>query len=95
MSRGKKIAILIFLSFIEIVFLSWIFEANLPHRSADVAAFTRYQDAPTEENKARWLKEREITQSEVRLRTSLGVSLAVGNLFLVMWTASRRIQKAT
>jgi hypothetical protein len=89
MRRTKKIAILVILFFCELVLLSWVFAPNLPRRSADVDAFTRYRNAPTEENKAIWLKERQKTEREVSIGTSLGVCAAVGNLFLITWVARR------
>jgi hypothetical protein len=99
MRIGKKTVLLVVLGFLEVVFLSWIFAANLPRRSADIDAFMRYQSAPTEENKAPWLKKREKTQSEVRLRVALGVCLAGGDLFLIGWvvrkgTKSSRVDDA-
>jgi hypothetical protein len=95
MRIGKKTVLLVVLGFLEVVFLSWIFAANLPRRSADIDAFMRYQGAPTEENKGLWLKEREKTQSEVRLRVSLGLCLAVGNLFLIGWVVRRGTKPST
>jgi len=90
MAIGKKAVSLVVLGFLEVVFLSWIFASNLPRRSADINASMRYQSAPTEENKELWLKERQKTQREVRLRVSLGVCLATGNAFLIGWVARRR-----
>lgn len=90
MGIGKKVVLLVVLGFLEVVFLSWVFASNLPRRSADIDAFMQYQRAPTEENKELWLKERQKTQSEVSLRVSLGVCLAVGNGFLIGWVARRR-----
>lgn len=87
--KGKMKIILILLVLLEVVFLSWAFASNLPRRSADVNAFMRYQNAPTEENKALWLKERQTTQSEVNLRVTLGVCLATANLILIGWVARR------
>jgi hypothetical protein len=95
MRTGKKTVLLLVLGFLEVVFLSWVVASNLPRRSADIDAFMRYQSAPTEENKNLWLKEREKTQSEVRLRVSLGVCLGVGNLFLMGWVARRRTKSST
>jgi hypothetical protein len=95
MRIGKKTVLLVVLGFLEVVFLSWIFASNLPRRSADIDAFRRYQSAPTEENKSLWLKEREKTQSEVRLRVSLGVCLAAGNLFLIGWVVRRGTKSST
>jgi len=95
MRIGKKTVLLVVLGFLEVVFLSWIFASNLPRRSADIDAFMRYQSAPTEENKSLWLKEREKTQSEVRLRVSLGVCLAAGNLFLIGWVVRRGTKSST
>jgi hypothetical protein len=90
MRKWKKAILVVALGFLEVIFLSWVFASNLPRRSADIDAFTRYQSVPTEENKERWYKEREKTQNEVRLRVVLGVCLAAGNLFLIMWVARRR-----
>jgi len=95
MRTGKKTVLPVVLEFLEIVFLSWVFASNLPRRSADIDAFMRYQGAPTEENRDLWRKEREKTQSEVRLRVSLGVCLAVGNLFLMGWVARRGTKSST
>jgi hypothetical protein len=95
MKTGKKIVLLVVLGFLEVVFLSWIFASNLPRRSDDIEAFRRYQGAPTEENKEVWLKERQKTQGEVRLRVSLGGCLAAGNLFLIVWVARRRTISST
>src|SRR5438445_12826643 len=83
MRIGKKTVLLVILGFLEVVFLSWVFASNLPRRRTDIDAFMHYQSVPTEENKELWLKERKKTQSEVRLRVSLGVCLAVGNLFVI------------
>lgn len=87
---GKKTILLVLLGFMEIVFVSWALASNVPHRSADINAFMRYQKEPTEENKALWLKERQTTQNEVRLRTSVGLCLAVANLFLIGWVVRGR-----
>jgi hypothetical protein len=95
MRIGKKIVLFVVLGFLEVVFLSWAFASNLPRRSADIDAFMRYQGVPTEENKELWLKERQKTQHEVRLRVSLGACLAVGNLFLIGWVARRRAIPST
>lgn len=91
----KKIVLTVVLGFLEIVFLSWVFASNLPRRSADIEAFTRYRNAPTEENRELWSKEREKTQNEVRLRVLLGVGLAVGNAFLIVWIARRKTISST
>lgn len=95
MRIGKKAVLLIVLAFLEVVFLSWVFASSLPRRSADIDAFMRYQNSPTEGNKALWLKERQKTQSEVTLRVTLGVCLAAGNLFLIGWVARRRTISST
>jgi hypothetical protein len=91
----KKVVLLLALGVLEVVFLSWVFASNLPRRSADIDAFTRYRNAPTEENKALWSKEREKTQNEVRMRVSLGVFLAAGNAFLIGWIARRKTISST
>ena len=95
MRTGKKTVLLLVLGFLEVVFLSWTFASNLPRRSADIDAFMRYRSAPTEENKELWLKERQKTQNEVTLMTSLGICLAVGNGFLMGWVARRRTKSST
>jgi len=95
MRIGKKIVLLVVLGFLEVVFLSWVFASNLPRRSADIDAFMRYQGTPTEENKELWLKERQKTRNEVRLRVSIGVCLGAGNLFLIGWVARRRTISST
>jgi hypothetical protein len=95
MRMWKKAVLIVTLGFLEVIFLSWVFASNLPRRSADIDAFTRYQSAPTEENKELWSKEREKTQNEVRLRVVLGVCLAAGNLFLIIWVAKRREVSST
>jgi hypothetical protein len=84
MSTWKKTILLVLLGFLEIVFLSWVLASNLPRRSADLAAFSRYQSAPTPENRELWLKEHQITQNEVDLRRSFGIILAIGNLILIV-----------
>lgn len=89
MRTWKKVTLIVVLAFLEMVFLSWGLASNLPHRRSEVDAFTRYESAPTQENKQLWNKERERTESEVRLRATLGVCLAVGNLFLIGWVARR------
>jgi hypothetical protein len=95
MRTGKKAFLLVVLGLLQVVFLSLVFASNLPRRPADIDAFMRYQSAPTEESKELWLKERQNTQREVRLRVSLGVCLAVGDLFLIGWIALRRITPST
>jgi hypothetical protein len=90
MKTRRKEILLVVLGFLEVVFASWIFASNLPRRSADIEAFRLYQSAPTEQNKELWLKERQQTQKEVTLRVSLGICLATGNLFLIVWVARRR-----
>jgi len=95
MKTGKKTVLLVVLGLLEVVFLSWTFAPNLPRRSADINAFMRYQSVPTEENKELWLKERQKTQNEVTLMTSLGVCLAVGNGFLMGWVVRRRAGSTT
>lgn len=91
MKAWQKMILLVGLSLAEVVFLSWILASNLPHRAADTAAYIRYQSNPSEENTRLWLAERQKTQREVNLRRSLGVSLAIGNLFFIAWAARRRI----
>jgi hypothetical protein len=90
MRSTKKAILLVVLGLLEVVFASWILASNLPRRSADIEAFTRYQNAPTDQNKELWLKERQQTQNEVRLRVFVGICLAAGNLFLIVWVARRR-----
>jgi len=90
MKIRKKTVALIVLALLEVAFVSWVFTPVIPRRSADVDAFRAYQKEPTEESKQLWLKERQTTQSEVRLRVSLGVCLAAGNLLLIGWIARRR-----
>jgi hypothetical protein len=90
MARTKKIAVLVVLAFLEIVFLSLVFASNLPRRRADIDAFWKYQNAPTEGNKQTWLKVRQETELEVRLRVFFGFCLATGNAFLIRWVAQRR-----
>jgi hypothetical protein len=72
-----------------------VFASNLPRRQADIDAFTRYQAAPTEENKELWRKEREKTLTEVRLREALGGCLAAGDFFLIVWVAKRQVVSST
>jgi hypothetical protein len=91
MKTGKKATLLVFLGFLEVVFLSWILASNLPRRSADLAAYMRYQSAPTSENKELWLKERQITQLEVKRRRYVGALLALTNLVLMGWVARKPI----
>jgi hypothetical protein len=88
MRIAKKAAILALLGLLEVVFLSWILASNLPRRSADVEAFTRYNNAPTPENRDLWLKERQITQNEVTRRRYAGAAFGFGNLLLIGWVAS-------
>ena len=85
MRTSKKTILLVVLGLLEVVFVSWVFAPILPRRVAEMDTFRVYQRAPTEENKKFWLKERQKTESEVRLRVSLGVCLAAGNLFLIGW----------
>jgi hypothetical protein len=95
MRMWKKAVLIVTLGFLEIIFLSLVFASNLPRRNADIDAFTRYQSAPTEENKELWRKEREKTQNEVRLSAALGGCLAAGNLLLIVWVARRRAVSST
>jgi len=95
MWTARKAILLVVMGLLEVVFLSWIFASNLPRRSADIDAFMRYQSAPTEENEKLWLQERQKTQSEVRLRKSVGACLALGNLLLIVWVARRRTKPST
>jgi|SRR5580658_9894264 hypothetical protein len=90
MTTGRKAVLLIFLAFLEIVFLSWVFASSLPRRSADIDAFMRYQSAPTEENKQLWLNQRHITENEVTQRRGVGTALALGDLFLMGWLVRKR-----
>jgi hypothetical protein len=91
MKKWKKTILLVLMGLLEIVFLSLVLASNVPRRSADLAAFSRYQSAPTPENRELWLKERQITQNEVDLRRFFGAVLGIGNLFLMRWVAKRRI----
>jgi uncharacterized ion transporter superfamily protein YfcC len=90
MRKSLKAVFLVVMSLLEIVFLSWVFASNLPRRSADIEAFSRYQAEPTEENEKLWQQERQKTLHEVRLRKSVGACLAVGNVLLMVWVARRR-----
>ena len=90
MGTMKKTFLLVVLALLEVVFVSWIVASNLPRRSADIEAFMRYQSAPTEQNKDLWLKERQKTESEVRLRVTVGVFLTIGNGFLIVWVLRKR-----
>ncbi len=85
-----KTTLLAVMGLLEVVFLSWIFASNIPHRSADISAFQQYRATPTEENKKRWLREREKTQREVTIRKSLGAFFAFGNALLMVWVARRQ-----
>jgi len=85
----KKIALLV-LGLLEVVFLALALASNVPTRSADLAAFSRYQTDPTDDNKERWLKERQTTEKEVKLRKYTGSFLALGNLCLIVWTARKQ-----
>jgi hypothetical protein len=78
------------LGLLEVISLSWVLASNIPHRSADVEAFMRYQSAPTTENKELWLKERQRTQNEITVRRYLGGCLALGNALLIGCVARRR-----
>jgi hypothetical protein len=90
MKRTKTIAILGALGLLEIIFLSWAIAANRPRRASEMAAFMSYQNAPTIENMALWLKERQVSEREVTLRRYSGGFLAVGNLGLIIYLARRR-----
>ena len=94
MWKSLKVMLLVVLGLLEMVFLSWIFASNLPRRSADIEAFARYQTAPTQENEKLWQREREKTQSEVRLRKSVGAGLAAANVLFIVWVARRRAKSA-
>ena len=93
MKTGKKAILLVILGFLEVVFLSWILASNIPHRSADVSAYMTYQSAPTSENKDLWLKERQITQLEIKRRRYFGAFLALGNLVLIGWVARKQKER--
>jgi hypothetical protein len=67
-SPPNKAVILGILGFLEVIFLSWAIAPNLPHRSAELKEFAKYQNAQTDENKEAWLKERKKT----KMRWSLG-----------------------
>jgi hypothetical protein len=89
MTRTGKISILFLLVFLEIVFLSLALGSHLPRRSSELEAFTRYQKAQTPQNRESWLKERQFSEREVKLRKGIGYSLAVLNLCLIIWVAKR------
>ena len=78
------------LGFLEVVFLSLVFSSSLPRRSADLESFWTYQKATTRENHEAWMKERQITLSEVRWTKFAGGTLAIGNLLLMGWLARKR-----
>jgi hypothetical protein len=90
MRTGTKTIIIVVLGFLEIVFLSWIFASNLPRRSADLEAFSLYQKVPTVENHDLWMKERLITENDLKRRRYSGTALAIGNAFLMGWLARKR-----
>ena len=85
MRTWKKAVLVAVLGFLELVFLSWVLASNLPRRAAEIEAFTSYENAPTEENKKLWTKEREKSENEVRLRMISGLCLSIGNAFLLWW----------
>jgi hypothetical protein len=85
----RKAIGLIFLAFLEIVFIAWIIAANAPRRATELAAFSRYQATLTPENKAIWIEEHRKSQQEVNIRRAAGAFLAVGNLVLIGWVARR------
>ena len=86
----KKTILLVVLGFLEMVVLSGLFASHLPRRSADLETFWRYQKTPTPENFDAWMKERQITLSEVRWTKFAAATLAIGNLLLMGWLARRR-----
>jgi hypothetical protein len=92
MRLAKKVTIFGIFALLEVLFLSWAIAPNLPHRSADLRAFAKYQSAPTDQNKDIWLKEQQSTQNEMKLRRYLGSTLAFGNIFVVVWLVRRRAQ---
>jgi hypothetical protein len=70
------------LAFMELVFLSMVVSPILPRRSADIAAFMKYANIPTAENKDLWLAERRKTEKEVTMTRSLGIALGLANAAL-------------
>ena len=89
MRKVPKIIFFAVMGLLELIFLSWIFASNLPRRSADLDALSRYQKTPTKENEELWLHERKNTQNELILRKSVGGCLALGNLILIVWVARK------
>jgi hypothetical protein len=90
MTVVKKAVILGILGFLELMFISWAIAPTVPHRSVELKEFAKYQDAPTDENKEIWLRERRRTRNEVMLRRAVGGGLGFGNLFLIAWAIRRR-----
>lgn len=90
MRRAGRVIMLSILGLLEVIFLSWAIAPNLPHRSADLREFAKYQSAPTDQNRELWIQERERTQSQMRFRRYIGGGLAAANLFLIVWLGRRR-----
>ena len=90
MRRAGRVILLSILGVLEVVFLSWAIAPNLPHRSADLREFAKYQSAPTDQNRERWLQERERTQSQLRFRRYIGGGLAAANLLVMLRLGRRR-----
>ena len=91
MRNWKKVVSLVLLGFLELVFLAWILANNLPRRSADLDAFSRYERSRTAENLEAWMKERRKTENLVHWRRFVGGCLALGDLFLIVSIARKRI----
>jgi hypothetical protein len=90
----KKTIVLTVLGFLEVVFLSWALASNLPHRSADAKSLQSYLAAPTPEHYSLWVKEHQITLTEVKWRRYVGTTLAVGNLLLIGFLALKQAKPA-
>lgn len=90
MNKKTRIALLVLLVFLEVVFASWTYSPTLPRRSAELKAFWTYQNVPTQENYDRWMRERGITLHEIRLRKSIGIGLALSNLLVIAWLIRMR-----
>jgi hypothetical protein len=89
MTRTKKGILLSLLGILEIVFLSLGLATNRPRRAAELAAFARYQQVQTSENRDQRLREQPISDREVNLRETLGNSLCIANLFLIAFVISK------
>ncbi len=94
MTTMRRVAVILVLLVLEILFVSWALASNRTRRSSELAALTRYQQNPTAENRVLWMKEQQITNNQVSLRKGIGSVLAGTNLCLIVVVARAKQRNA-